>query len=154
MLNPNGERLDGDTSLASFGIRDPVKVHEQQQQQQARAGRALGSAGNEGGSPAGGSSSGAGAGSSSSLRALATDVLGVNPRTTLGRYERALLGPVFKGDAGAFLDYLDALARTSTKCKAHQKCLCGSGARFAGCCSELQIYLHQIAYRRGDFVSR
>jgi hypothetical protein len=116
MLNPGGERLDGDTSLASFGLRDAPRRAAADSES--------------------GTNSGWGKGST----------LGVHPTTTLGRYEARLLDPVFDGDVGAFREYLAALCEPGAKHKNHHKCPCGSGSRFASCCAELQLYLRQVNY--------
>jgi hypothetical protein len=124
MCNKDGERIDGDMSLSNFGLKDVSKPK----------------------APAPAASSTTSRDSTSGGSEAFTDVLGVHPMSTLGRYETALLRPVFKDDAGAFRRYLGILAAPSSRHKLHSKCPCGSGKRFSGCCSELQIFLRQTKY--------
>ena len=115
MMNPNGERLDGDMTLAAFGLKD------------------VGAA-SRGGKPA----------TSGSPQSPTTAV----PRTTIARYEAVLVDSCFGGDGERFHAYLDELASPGCKVKAHHKCPCGGGKRFASCCSELQLHLRVTRYGR------
>jgi hypothetical protein len=123
MCNEDGERIDGDMSLANFGLKD-VSAGAKKRPAAAAAGPDA----SPGSIPD------------------STAVLGVHPLSTLGRYERQLLYPCFGGDAVNFRRYLDELAAPTSKHKLHAKCPCKSGKRFSGCCSELQIFLRQSKF--------
>jgi hypothetical protein len=135
MRNEGGQHIDGDTSLAAFGIRDVSN---------RGAGAVAGGGGGGGGAGAGvrmspGQRLGGGGPVSTSAAASSPPV----PR--LDRY-RAMLRPRFDGSAADTEAYMRRLAAAATRCKLHHKCLCGSGASFAACCHDLQLYLRETRF--------